>query len=651
MPQQLQPFLHDLVATFAAPTQALSSAGGDIVPSADFPSAQGVLHGDIRVFDGAVLRVDGQHPEHIATHIGAREATFTSLLRGVRPELADVPDPQVRLDRYRRLTPGQIKESMTITSLLNEPAPVTLELTLTSDFATIEAIKVGKTRGPQPMEVQVEGGRQGYGDMFTWSHGDLTVRLVAPGADLFLSQDETTITLSWPVAVPARSSITVGWTASIEDRAGAVIAASGDGLDVAQLTSDLVERVTQAGVVDHRLRPWIEQSLADLNSLRMATPDEPDAPFFAAGAPWYLTLFGRDSLWTARLLLPVDLEHASGTLRTLARLQGTKIDTEIAEAPGKIMHELRRSGFALGEISLPPLYFGTIDATALWISLLHDAWLCGLDEAIVRELLPNLQAALSWLTDYADADGDGFVEYIDDSGHGLANQGWKDSGDSVRFADGTIALGPVALCEVQGYAFEAANAGATLLEAFGLDGADSLRAWASRLAAKFRTKFWCGSGEDRYPALALDGAKQRVDSVTSNIGHLIGTGLLSEDEELLVAKRISAPDMDSGLGLRTMSTGAGGYSPLSYHCGSVWPHDTAIVIAALARAGLAEYADGLIEGLLRASDIFHHRFPELWSGEGKNGVPYPAACRPQAWSAVTAVTVADALAHRNSGPA
>ena len=249
---------------------------------------------------------------------------------------------------------------------------------------------------------------------------------------------------------------------------------------------------------------------------------------------------------------------------------------------------------------------------------------------------------MTWLTETADTDGDGFLDYLDAGGRGLANQGWKDSADAIRFSDGRIAEGSIALCEVQGYAYEAAISGATLLEAFGRPGADRLRGWAANLADRFRAAFWCGDGDSRYPALALDGSKRRVDSLTSNIGHLLGTGLLNAEEERLVAARMASGELDSGLGLRTMSAADAGYAPLSYHCGSVWPHDTAIVIGGLHRAGLGEYAAGLIEGLLRASVAFDQRVPELWSGEGRP-VPYPAACRPQAWSAASAVVVAQAV--------
>jgi glycogen debranching enzyme len=363
----------------------------------------------------------------------------------------------------------------------------------------------------------------------------------------------------------------------------------------------------------------------------MAVPGRRGDVFLAAGAPWYFTLFGRDSIWAARLLLPFGWQLAAGTLRALAACQGSKLDPETAEAPGKIPHELRRAG---------SLYYGTIDATPLWICLLHDAWRWGMPASQVRALLPALHAALECISRYGDSDGDGLLEYIDQSGHGLSNQGWKDSGDAIRFADGRIAKPPVALCEVQGYAYEAAMAAAELLTAFGEPGADRWRAWAAGLAEAFRASFWLPDG---YPALALDAAKQPVDSLTSNIGHLLATGLLTKDEESLVAGRLAGPDMDSGFGLRTMSAGNAGYNPLSYHCGSVWSHDTAIVIRGLYRSGHGDDAARLAEGLLSAAAAFDWRLPELFSGEDRGPVPYPAACRPQAWSAAAAGALAQAL--------
>jgi hypothetical protein len=364
----------------------------------------------------------------------------------------------------------------------------------------------------------------------------------------------------------------------------------------------------------------------------MIVPSLPDDAFLAAGSPWFFTLFGRDSIWAARLLLPFGWELAAGTLRALAAFQGRTVDPRTAEAPGKIPHELRRGG---------SLYYGSIDATPLWICLLHDAWRWGMPDEQVRVLLPSLRAALKWMRDHGDADGDGFLEYIDESGgRGLANQGWKDSGDSVRFADGSIASPPVALCEVQGYAHEAAVRGADLLDHFGEPDGGRWREWAGGLAAKFRESFWV----DGYPALALDADKRRVDSLTSNIGHLLGTGLLTAPEEAMVAERLSGDDMDSGFGLRTMSARDGGYNPLSYHCGSVWTHDTGIVVRGLFRSGHVKTGASLADGLLRAAAAFGWRLPELYSGDaGPRPVPYPAACRPQAWSAASIGAVIQGL--------
>jgi glycogen debranching enzyme len=247
------------------------------------------------------------------------------------------------------------------------------------------------------------------------------------------------------------------------------------------------------------------------------------------------------------------------------------------------------------------------------------------------------------MSDHGDSDGDGFLEYADESGTGLANQGWKDSGDSVQWRAGGLATGPIALAEVQGYAHEAAVAGAALLDAFGRPGAERWRAWAAALAERFREAFWTSDARGPYPGIALDAGKRVVDTVTSNIGHLLGTGLLSADEEAVVAERLAAPDMDSGYGLRTMSTESAGYWPLRYHGGAVWPHDTAIVVQGLARAGHARAAAALAEGLLAAAQDVDDRLPELYGGDARGTVPrlvpYPAACRPQAWSAAAAVSV------------
>jgi glycogen debranching enzyme len=631
MPQPHQPHLHDLIAVVAAPTQLLSQRNGQIANSPDRQTAQGLIHADVRVLSWLAVTIDGQRGEHLGTFLDGSQARFTFLLgRGGR-----VTDyPRLRLDWFRLVEPGQLAERLMISSQRLVATAVDVRVELACDFAALESIRAGEPTPPRAFP-------EPSGERIGWVHENMALLLVAEGANLLLSDDHCRLTLHWQAIVPADGEVRLPWQLSIRDACNEQ-AVHSPALESTEQPFKITDLTSPPSTVDDRLWPWLIRSLEDLNGLWMATRDVPGDRFFAAGVPWYLTLFGRDSIWAARMLLPLDLGPARATLRTLAHRQGTRTDIEAAEEPGKILHEVRDSTQRLGRTQLPPIYYGTIDATLLWICLLHDAWQAGLLSREVLELLPALERALRWLTDYGDADGDGFLEYIDAGGHGLANQCWKDSSDSIRFHDGRIATGPIAVCEAQGYAYEAAMAGASLLDAFGRPGADRYMSWAAELAIRFRAKFWCRQGEDRYPALALDGAKEQVDSLTSNIGHLLGTGMLNAEEELLIARHVASPALDSGLGLRTMASTNVSYDPLSYHCGSVWPHDTAIVIAGLVRAGLTAYTAGLIEGLLRASVAFEQRLPELWSGEGRP-VLYPSACRPQAWSAAAAVVVAHVL--------
>jgi len=602
-----QPWLHDLVTVLSAPTVMLSEPSGQI---RDGRNAEGVLHADVRVLSRAVLTVGGTEPAPIGSSLdGARSAYFVSVPRALGD---DIIDPTVRIERERTIAPGEASERIRVVSFADSGVDTELVLTVAADLASLGEIKAARGRQPVPLTL----GRESL----SWGDGELAATLSAPGAELACDRAANVATVRWPVRLDGRGASVFSWRLTVTDPGASVVAAPGGAPRPARVTAD-----------DPRLAKLVERSLADVAALRMAVPGRPDDVFLAAGAPWYFTLFGRDSIWAARLLLPFGWQLAAGTLRTLAAYQGRKLDPETAEAPGKIAHELRRGG---------SLYYSTIDATPLWICLLHDAWRWGMPDSQVRALLPAMRAALECISRYGDSDGDGLLEYIDQSGHGLSNQGWKDSGDSIRFADGRIAKPPVALCEVQGYAYEAAMAGAELLTAFGEPGAERWRAWAAGLAEAFRASFWLPDG---YPALALDVAKQPVDSLTSNIGHLLGTGLLTAAEEALVAARLSGPDMDSGFGLRTMSAGNAGYNPLSYHCGSVWSHDTAIVIRGLYRSGHGDVAARLADGLLSAAAAFDWRLPELFSGENRGPVPYPAACRPQAWSAAAAGALTQAL--------
>jgi hypothetical protein len=629
MSDGLQPFLTGRVAALCAPTQVWSARSGDIGGPGG-AAIDGVYHGDTRFLrevtvaygpDAASLRA----PESVS--VAERDAAavgFTALLRSVDDE---TPDPKVRLERTRRVADGRVAESLEVRSHLSEPVDVTLRVTLRPDFAPLQGVKAGSPAGAAWEAAATEDGVR-------VTAGGARLDLSAPRADVRVADGG--IELTWRLRCPARGASGIRWEVRLDDPSLVVHG-------VSRPAGWTLETPTDA---DPRLRRWLDRALSDLSALRLALPDRPADVFLAAGAPWFLTLFGRDSLWAARLLLPVDAGVAASTLRILARLQGTRVDPERAEQPGKILHELRAGELSMpGEgIVLPPLYYGTVDATPLWVCLLADA-APRLPEDEVRALLPALRAALGWIVDSA---GEGFLDYVDESGRGLSNQGWKDSGDSIQWRDGRLAAGPIALCEVQGYAYEAAVGGAALLDALGEPGGEELRAWAERLKRRFRERFWVDTPEGRYPAIALDRDGRAVDTLTSNIGHLLGTGILDPAEEADVARVLTGPSMASGFGIRTMSTDAAGYWPLSYHGGSVWAHDTAIVAHGMLRAGLVQEARTVVAGLLRAAEAFEFRVPELYAGdalaEAPAPAPYPAACRPQAWSAAAAVVCAGVLA-------
>ncbi|HEX5495935.1 MAG TPA: glycogen debranching N-terminal domain-containing protein [Mycobacteriales bacterium] len=629
-----QPLLHDLVCCVRAPTVALSGRDGQLRPD----GAQGVVHGDIRVLSRAELTVGGVEPEPVA---GGTDAGATARFSAVARSLGDPgADPTVRIDRIRAVRPGLVTEEIWLTSGALTPVDTEVVLTVAADLAPIEEIKSGASRPAVPVRVDPVTGA------VRWRSGAVAVELTGTDATVEPVAGGQAARLRWPVRLAGPGRRALCWRLGVADPAAVVAGVTGE------------PPWSRPAVVadDHRLAALLARALDDLAGLRLVTPDAPGDVFLGAGAPWFLTLFGRDSLWAARMLLPLGTSLAGGTLRALAARQGRAVDPATGEEPGKIPHELRRapSVHPMGRdaphdpvMRLPPLYYGTVDATPLWVCLLHDAWRWGMPETEVAALLPHAEAALAWMADHGDADGDGLLEYVDRSGRGLANQGWKDSGDSIRFADGSRATAPVALCEVQGYAHQAALAGARLLEAFDRPGADRWGQWAADLAGVFRERFWVADADGPFPALALDGAKRPVDSLTSNIGHLLGTGLLDDAETELVARRVVGPDLDTGYGLRTMSARAAAYWPLSYHCGSVWPHDTAIVLLGLVRTGHAERAGSLAAGLLRSGAAFGYRLPELFAGDSREQaprpVPYPAACRPQAWSAASAVVVLTAL--------
>jgi glycogen debranching enzyme len=379
---------------------------------------------------------------------------------------------------------------------------------------------------------------------------------------------------------------------------------------------------------------WIDRSLDDLAMLTTALPT---GPYPYAGVPWYACPFGRDGILTAREHLWVDASLARGVLSQLAALQATTSEAARDAEPGKILHESRRSEMAAtGEIPFGR-YYGSVDSTPLFVGLAGAYWRHTGDLAFIESLWPHVRAALDWIDRHGDFDGDGYVEYARRSSDGLLQQGWKDSHDSVFHADGTMAEAPIALAEVQGYVYEAKRRAAELADALGDAAlAAQLRDAAQDLCQRFQRDFWCE--ELGSYAIALDGRKRPCRVATSNAGHALWSGIASPAHAARIARGLLEPRFHNGFGIRTVAAGQARYNPMSYHNGSVWPHDNALIAAGMTHYGHTDAALQVLSGLFDASLHFHgHRLPELFCGfarrEGEGPTLYPVACSPQAWAA------------------
>ncbi|WP_158628595.1 glycogen debranching N-terminal domain-containing protein [Saccharopolyspora rhizosphaerae] len=623
MPHGKQPALHELTTTLCAPNIALSSPSGQISRG----DGTGLYRQDRRSLAHAAFGVGAAELVPVGSAAGTGHTRFQGLVRGHGDT---TPDVGLHYVHDRTLTADAMRETWTLHNVSTESVTVTVTLNAATDLARMDQVKGGEQPALlDPSATEAEA---------AWKLDDCEVRLRLGSAADSVSVTDGDITWSWRVELEAAAARAFSFEVEQhETEQGGFLPKRPE----PAVGLPLPEAASLEG--DHgRL---LRRSLADLDGLQLSDDGTPGTAFLAAGSPWFLTLFGRDSLLAARLLLPLSTDLAASTLRVLAARQGTKHDPDTEEQPGKIPHEQRRVAIDMdGEnpLRLPPLYYGTIDATPLWVCLLHDAWRAGMAESEVRELLPALRAALEWVRGPGDADGDGFLEYSGSAGAGLSNQGWKDSGDGVRWADGTIATRPLALCEVQGYAYEAAIGGAAVLAAFGED-ASTFREWAADLRERFRASFWLDDEHGRYPAIALDGDKRPVSGPTSNMAHLLGTGLLDAHEAELVAEQLGGPALNSGYGLRTLSAQVRGFNPFSYHCGSIWPHDTAIAVLGLASEGFHEQARALAEGLVHAGPAFDFRLPELFGGTDRGAgdavSAYPSSCTPQAWAAAGATAV------------
>ncbi len=624
----MQPYVHHLVPVLGAPIQAWSLADGQ----APAGGAIGVYCGDDLAVAGFILEVPSHDVDPVAHESAGGRAVFRWLLRTPKEGI----DPVVSLTRARTVVDGALEERLVLESAAAHPVRVRMRLRLDCSIAGLHDVKGGQTlRSPAERP-------DAASPSWHWRDADTVARLSTDGALC-----DGPFGAWWDVEVAPGERVERGWRLELRDDAFPFAAP-------ARRRTPALE----TAALPRRCRRLLDVCGADLAALQLVEREHPERQFCAAGAPWFFTLFGRDSLITALFLARACPELGWSTLHTLAARQGTRTDLTTAEEPGKILHEVRRADNDLhdGSTVLPSVYFGTVDATLLWIMLLDElAGLTPEPAAPVAALLDPLLGTVTWLLDHADADGDGLIEYLDRSGSGLANQGWKDSGDSIRFADGTIAEGPIRLVEVQGYAFAAARAAARLLRAHGRT--DDERALAARLDARaddvarsVREHYWLEDARGPYLALALDGEHRPVSGVASNMGHLLGTGILTADEERLVVDRLMDRTMWTGFGIRTMSSDNGAYWPLRYHVGSVWTHDTAWIVAGLRRAGFDDEAARVASGLLDAAETMGFRPPELFGGAPSEQVdppmPYPASCRPQAWAAASAFVIAEALSPR-----
>jgi hypothetical protein len=599
----LVPALNDLAVSVAAPALLLADPDGQVRSG----GVSGWFVDDVRLLDALVLSVDGSDLELVRSAVlGADRQEFTYVARRLGGWLHD---PTVTVDRRRTLAADRLVEEVRVSCRGQQPVELALHVDLRADLVAMSVVRQGWASDPVPGEPTAAG--------LTWHHDGHGFAAAFDPAPSSVGDDGR---VTWTTTVAPGSSYTATLTFEAEGTPAFGPGGRSPWRDVA------VE------APDPRLSRVVAQSVADLDGLLMRDGDD---AFLAAGSPWFLTLFGRDSLWGARLTMPFGTALALSTLRTLARRQGERDDPETEEQPGKILHEVRNTTLELGGMTLPPVYYGTVDATSLFVCTLADAWEWGADRDEVAALLPAARRCLKWVV--AQSAGSGWLRYVDESGRGLANQGWKDSVDSVQHADGRLADPPIALCEVQGYAYDAAVRGAALLAAFGEPEVEGLGAWAADLRDRFRRDFWVETPEGGHVAIALDAAGHQVDSVTSNMGHLLGTGLLSAAQVDRVVELLTGPEMSSGFGLRTLTSASPRFSRLSYHGGSVWPHDTAVVVRGLALEGRLDEAALLTAGLVAAAEGVGYRLPELYGGDSASDVPfptdYPASCRPQAWAA------------------
>jgi glycogen debranching enzyme len=604
-------------------------------------TASGFFASDTRFLSRSLLtlggmRLDPLSHDHSAPHL----ASFV-----LRNPLAGGLQPNELVIERERFVGDCMEERIVVQNHSHRRIDVELGLELAADFADIFVVKDLEPGFGRPVDVTLPPTRPperaGNGTL-VFSDASFAGRTVVHCSEPF---DESGSVARFALSLEPGACwrLVVGVQAELEGVAPLPAASFARELDEERRRAEqsMTDWQCSAPVLsagwDDLVHTW-NRSLADLASLRMSVPEVADGHLLAAGAPWFMTVFGRDTLISSLQTLLLGPELAAGTLRVLAATQATADDPERDAQPGKIIHELRRGKAAL---AWTDRYYGTVDATPLFLVLLSEVWRWTDDPSLPLELEDAARRALAWIDGPADADRDGFVEYDRRSSHGIRNQTWKDSEDSMAFRDGTLALPPIAPMEVQGYVYDAKLRIAEIAREVWQDDAlaDKLEQDAAALQRRFDQAFWL---EDRgFYALGLDREKRQVDSVTSNLGHLLWSGIVPKPRCNAIADLLMEDALWSGWGVRTMAVGEGAYNPLVYHDGTVWPHDNSLIAWGLARSGRSHDAARILRAIVDAATYFDYRLPEVFAGFARNDtrfpVEYPTASSPQAWAAATPV--------------
>jgi glycogen debranching enzyme len=610
-------------------TFVVSDSRGDIEASLTDPT--GLFSFDTRFLSKWVLTINGERLTALSTDDLQYFETRFFLVPGTGTVYVDSELSVIR----RRAVGDGFHEELTILNHEEEPVDLTVRVDAGCDFADLFEVKDALEKKGK-YTTRVEDGRLTLGyqrDKF----GRATV--ISATAPARVDKEGLTFKVrlephgSWTTDL----DVATAQLSSGETRERPKFAHGRGRQSMERNLEQWVDGAPRLECDSDHLRVTYRRSLVDLAALRFSPPITGGRSLPAAGLPWFMTMFGRDSIFTSLQALPFTPELAATTLRALGNWQGTRVDDFRDEDPGRILHEMRYGELPAFEERPHSPYFGSADATPLYVVLLDEYELWTGDRKLVRDLEYEARAALNWIDEYADLMNNGYIWYRRRNEEtGLENQCWKDSWDSISYRDGRLPGFPRATCELQGYAYDAKMRGARLARLVWKDPAfaDELEKQAADLKRRFNRDYWVA--DDEYFALALDTEGNQVDTLTSNIGHLLWSGIVDKSKAKAVVRHLMGPRLFSGWGVRTLAEGEGRFNPIGYHVGTIWPFDNSFVAWGLRRYGFKEEAAQIASGILAAAEFFDGRLPEAFGGYErtltKYPVQYPTACSPQAWS-------------------